>query len=70
MKQPNSSPMEARLISEEEAARYLGISKWTVRNLRFRGDLPSIKIQRRILIDRHDLETYITRLKKVEGLDF
>ncbi|MGP0593561.1 helix-turn-helix domain-containing protein [Nitrospira sp. T9] len=67
MKQPSYSPVESRLISEQEAAQYLGISYWTIRNLRFRGELPSIKIHRRILIDRQDLDAYISRLKKVEG---
>lgn len=67
MNQPKQSPVEARLISEEEAARYLGISKWTVRNLRFRGDLPTTKIGRRILLDRQDLEAYLLRVKKVLG---
>lgn len=67
MKQPNPKPLEARLISEEETARYLGISKWTVRNLRFRGDLPTIKIGRRVLLDRQDVEAYLLRFKKVLG---
>lgn len=58
---------EVRLFSEHEAARYLGISYWTIRDLRFRGDLPSVKIKRRILIDKEDLDSYIFRLKKVEG---
>ncbi len=67
MNQSKPSSVESRLISEQEAARYLGISYWTIRDLRFRGDLPSVKILRRVLIDKKDLDDYIARVKKVEG---
>lgn len=67
MNKASPNIVESRLVSEQEAAHYLGVSYWTVRNLRFRGELPSIKIHRRILIDRQDLDAYIARLKKVEG---
>ena len=56
-----------RLLSEQDAARYLGVSYWTIRDLRFRGELPSLKIKRRILIDKTDLDSYIARIKKTEG---
>ncbi len=56
-----------RLFSEHKAAEYLGISYWTVRDLRFRREFPTVKIKRRILIDKQDLDSYITRTKKEEG---
>jgi len=56
-----------RLLSQEEAARYLGISKWTLRDLVFRGDLPSVRIKRRLLVDRQDLDTYLERVKTYPG---
>jgi len=37
-----------------EAAAYLGISYWTLRDLTFRGEVPHVKIGRRILVDRLD----------------
>ena len=61
MTQPSLS--EPRLLSQQEAARYLGISYWTVRDLVFRREIPFIKIGRRILVDRFDLDTYLDRSK-------
>ncbi len=52
-----------RLFSQKEAAAYLGISYWTLRDLCFRGDIPYVRVKRRLLVDRQDLEAYITRAK-------
>ena len=52
-----------RLISQKEAGEYLGISYWTVRDLVFNGELPHIRIRRRILMDIQDLDDYIQRSK-------
>jgi excisionase family DNA binding protein len=54
---------ESRLLSQHEAARYLGISYWTVRDLVFRREIPFIKIGRRVLVDRFDLDAYLDRSK-------
>ncbi len=56
-----------RLLSQHEAATYLGVSYWTLRDLTYRGDLPYIRIKRRILVDRTDLDNYIGRLKTQYG---
>lgn len=61
MTQP--SVIEPRLVSQQEAADYLGISYWTVRDLTFRGEIPFIKIGRRVLVDRLDLDAYLDRSK-------
>ena len=58
-----SSANEPRLLSQQEAAHYLGISYWTVRDLIFRRELPWVKIGRRILVDRLDLDAYLDRSK-------
>ena len=55
--------LEPRLLSQHEAARYLGISYWTVRDLVFRRDIPCVKIGRRVLVDRLDLNVYLDRSK-------
>ena len=55
--------VEPRLLSQQEAAHYLGISYWTVRDLVFRRDIPFIKIGRRVLVDRLDLNAYLERSK-------
>ena len=52
-----------RLISQKEAADYLGISYWTLRDLVFQGELAHIKIGRRVLLDLEDLEDYIQKAK-------
>jgi excisionase family DNA binding protein len=58
---------QSRLLSQEAAARYLGVSKWTLRDLLFRGDIPYVKIGRRLLIDVQDLDAYITQSKIQHG---
>jgi excisionase family DNA binding protein len=62
-----ASPVGPRLFSQREAATYLGISYWTLRDLTFRGDVPYVKIRRRILVDRVDLDTYLDRMKVRSG---
>lgn len=56
-----------RLLSLHEAASYLGVSYWTLRDLIFRGDIPYIRIRRRILVDRADLDSYIGKFKNQYG---
>lgn len=58
-----------RLLSIKEAATYLGISIWSVRELIWHGDLPTIKLgygseRRHVRIDTKDLETFITNNKE------
>lgn len=62
-----ASPVVPRLFSQREAATYLGISYWTLRDLTFRGEIPHVKIRRRILVDRVDLDTYLDRMKVRSG---
>jgi len=57
---PESQP---RLLSIEAAASYIGVSKWTLRDLIFRGDIPCVRIKRRLLVDVLDLDAYIARFK-------
>ncbi len=62
--------IEPRLLSLEDAARYLGVSPWTVRELEWSGVLPRIRIPlgngkelRKLLFDREDLDRLIDRWK-------
>ncbi|NGZ95317.1 MAG: hypothetical protein CV089_04150 [Nitrospira sp. WS110] len=64
---PKASPVVPRLFSQREAATYLGISYWTLRDLTFRGEVPHVKIRRRILVDRLDLDAYLDRMKVRSG---
>jgi excisionase family DNA binding protein len=61
MQHPNV--LAPRLLSQQEAAAYLGISYWTLRDLTFRGEVPHVKIGRRILVDLLDLDAYLDRVK-------
>ena len=56
-----------RLCSLADAARYLAVSDWTVRQLVWRGDLPHIKTGKRVLLDLRDLDGWIDR-EKVRGV--
>jgi excisionase family DNA binding protein len=66
--QQNASSSQARLLSLKDAAIYLSLSHWTLRGLVWRGDLPSVRVGRRILIDRNDLETFIEENKQKESI--
>jgi len=66
-KNNQNSEFQQRLISQKEAGKYLGISYWTVRDMVFRGDIPHIRIGRRVLIDIKDLEEFIQRSKFKQG---
>ncbi len=53
-----------RLLSVTEAASYLGVSVWTVRSLGWNGEIPQVKIGRRVLYDRPDLDAFVERSKR------
>jgi len=52
-----------RLYSIKEAAEYLALSTWTVRELIWKGELPHVRLGRRILLDLQDLEALIVHHK-------
>ena len=66
LSRPLDSPTNApRLLGVKEAAEYLGgISVWTVRTLGWNGEIPEVKIGRRTLFDREDLDRYIEQSKR------
>lgn len=45
-----------RLISIEEASKYLAVSTWTVRRMIWSGAIPHARRGRRILLDLRDLD--------------
>ena len=60
-----------RLMSLEQAALYLGVSPWTVRDLEAAGILPRVRIPlpnngelRKLLFDREDLDRVIEGWKE------
>ncbi len=61
-----------RLLGLEGAAKYLGVSEWTVRSLEWEGVLPRVRIPngkggeiRKLLFDVRDLDRLVDRSKDV-----
>lgn len=50
-----------RLLGVEEAAAYLSLSVWTIREMEWRGDLRRVRLPRirRLLFDRADLDRLV-----------
>ncbi len=62
--EPNhNSVLRQRLLSVDEAAKYLGLSSWSLRKRLSQGMLPVIRIGKRILFDLHDLDFFIEQHK-------
>lgn len=57
------APLPRRLCAVAEAARYLSLSTWTIREMVWRGDLPHVRQGRRILLDLRDLDAWVDRAK-------
>jgi len=57
---------EKRLISVEDAARYLGVQKSTIYSWVWRRKIPSVKMGRRLLFDQEDLDRMIEAGKRRE----
>lgn len=63
----NAGTPATMLVDKREAARLLGVSPGTVSNLISRGQLGSIKIGTRRLIERAEILAFIGRNKEVRG---
>lgn len=57
-------PIPKRLLSLSEAADYLGMDESTVRNKHIKGELPAVRITKRVQFDLADLDALIEREKK------
>jgi len=55
---------EKRLLSVEEAAKYLGVQKSTIYSWAWRRKIPSVKMGRRLLFDQQDLDRMIEAGKR------
>lgn len=54
-----------RLLSIKETAQYLGHSEWTVREMLWAGKIPSVRFNRKIMVDIEDLDRLIEDSKSV-----
>ena len=60
----NGTGVKPRLLTIEQAATYLGRSKEAVHHLVTSGTLPKVQADRRVFLDVHDLDAWITEHKK------
>lgn len=54
---------QPRLLNVAEAAHYLGTTVWQVRTLTWEKKLPVIRLGKRLLFDRADLDRFVESLK-------
>jgi excisionase family DNA binding protein len=54
----------ARLLNTDEAAEYLGVSAPMIRRLIARGEIPVVRIGRRLLVDRNDIDVVVEKWKR------
>ena len=52
-----------RLLTLREAACYLGISQWTLRELYWKGRVPVVRMTRKLHFDLRDLDRFIEAAK-------
>jgi excisionase family DNA binding protein len=57
-------PNLQRLLTTHQAAGYLSMSYWHVREMLAQGSLPFVRCGRRVMIDRKDLEEWIEQSKE------
>ena len=62
-----SANFGARLLTLPEAARYLGCTVWSVRELIWKGQIPYTRFGKRFQVDVQDLDEMIDREKRREG---
>lgn len=61
----NGVPLANRLLGSKDAARYLCISPRTLWTLQNCGTIPNVRIGRKVLFDRVDLDAWIEAQKSV-----
>lgn len=57
------APLVPLLLSTQEAAIYLGVTRWTIRQLRVTRELPYVPIGNRALFDPADLRELVAARK-------
>ncbi len=61
------SAAKSGLMTVEEAARFLGLSVWTIRRWIFQRRIPYVKLGRAVRIDREDLDALVERARVEPG---
>ena len=55
--------LEARLLTVQQASKYLGTTVRCMRSLAWNKEVPSIRLGKRLLFDRQDLDAFIAAKK-------
>ena len=58
--------LSQRLLTVKEAGSYLALGPWRIRSLIYRGELPYVRLGRRILLDLKDLDSLVEAKKQKE----
>ncbi len=56
------------MFDYHQAAAYAGLSYWTIREVALRGNFPIVRVGRRVLIDRKDLDAWLEASKEQERI--
>lgn len=56
----NSAQLQQRLMTIEQAAAYLGRTPEATQHLTSSGKIPTVRADRRVFVDRLDLDQWIT----------
>jgi len=59
----STSTVEPRLLTVKAAAQYLSTTIWCIRNLAWERKVPHVRLGKRILLDKADLDRYIESQK-------
>ena len=62
---PRNPQLRGRLLGTKDAAEYLGVSIWTLRDLIWNGELPIVRFGRKQYVDVKDLNALVDRNKTV-----
>lgn len=55
--------VEVRLLTVKQAAQYLGTTPWCMRSLAWNKEVPTVRLGKRLLFDRVDLDAFVLRMK-------
>jgi len=60
-----TNPVRPRLMPLKQAAAYLGLTTWGIREAVWRGDIPVVRFPggRKMFIDTNDMDAFIDRNK-------
>jgi excisionase family DNA binding protein len=56
---PKKSKKKRRLVTDSDAAERLGVSRTTIRRLRYAGELPTVYVRGAARIDEAEIDRYI-----------